>query len=301
MMKTLNKEMTSAEIVAQLHDGMTIGIGGWGPRRKPMALVREILRSNLKDLTLVGYGGMDMGMLAAAGKVKKLIYGFVSLDFVPLEPFFRHVREAGSVEIMELDEGLLYWGLRAAAMRLPFLPTRVGLGTDFVKANPGIKTIHSPYADGETLLAMPALKLDVALLHVHKADRRGNVRLYAPDPFFDEWIARAADRAFVSCEDLVDDVSGSESDAHYSPYERNLVTGVVQIAGGAHPTSNASIVAGVTAYGWDAAHIKEYCAAASEDSGWTTYRAKYLAGDEAAYQRAAGGTDKILALPRQVM
>src|SRR3546814_1319676 len=79
--------MTAADVVAQLRDGMTIGIGGWGPRRKPMALVREILRSNLKDLTIVGYGGTDMGMLCAAGKVKKLIYGFVSLDFIPLEPF----------------------------------------------------------------------------------------------------------------------------------------------------------------------------------------------------------------------
>src|SRR3546814_15129613 len=87
-MAKLDKSMTAADVVAQLRDGMTIGIGGWGPRRKPMALVREILRSNLKDLTIVGYGGTDMGMLCAAGKVKKLLYGFVSLDFFPLAPFF---------------------------------------------------------------------------------------------------------------------------------------------------------------------------------------------------------------------
>ena len=127
-MAMLDKQMGAAQVVAQLSDGMTIGIGGWGPRRKPMALIREILRSELKDLTLVGYGGPDMGMLCAAGKVRKLVYGFVSLDFIPLEPFFRKAREAGTVEAMELDEGLLHWGLRAAAMRLPFLPTRVGLG-----------------------------------------------------------------------------------------------------------------------------------------------------------------------------
>ena len=65
----LDKRMTAAEIVAQLSDGMTIGIGGWGPRRKPMALVREILRSDLKDLTIVAYGGADVGMLCAAGAV----------------------------------------------------------------------------------------------------------------------------------------------------------------------------------------------------------------------------------------
>ena len=65
-------EKAAAEMVARLSDGMTIGIGGWGPRRKPMALIREILRSDLKDLTVVAYGGADVGMLVAAGKVKKL-------------------------------------------------------------------------------------------------------------------------------------------------------------------------------------------------------------------------------------
>jgi glutaconate CoA-transferase subunit A len=76
----MNKQMTAQQVVASLHSGMTIGIGGWGPRRKPMALVREILRSQLTDLTIVSYGGADVGMLCAAGKVKKLVYAFVSLD-----------------------------------------------------------------------------------------------------------------------------------------------------------------------------------------------------------------------------
>lgn len=297
---SLNKQMTADEVVASLSDGMTIGIGGWGPRRKPMSLVRAIVRSDLKDLTIVGYGGMDMGMLCAAGKVRKLIYGFVSLDFVPLEPFFRKAREAGSIEIMELDEGLLHWGLRAAAMRLPFLPTRVGLATDFVTANPDVRTITSPYDDAEVLLAMPALKLDVALVHVHKADRLGNTRLYAPDPFFDEWVARAAQRCYVSTEDLVDHIDGDEADAHCSLFERSLVTGVVHTPGGAHPTSNAAL-SGTAGYGWDAAHIKRYCAAAKEDNGWADYRAEFLAGSEADYQAAVGGLGKIASLPRQVM
>ncbi len=93
----MNKQMTAAQVVAQLHDGMTIGIGGWGPRRKPMALVREILRSDLKDLTLVSYGGADVGMLCAAGKVKKVVFAFVSLDFIPLEPYFRQARQTGAI------------------------------------------------------------------------------------------------------------------------------------------------------------------------------------------------------------
>ncbi|HEY0974987.1 MAG TPA: CoA-transferase [Solimonas sp.] len=299
----INKEKTAADIVASLKSGMTIGIGGWGPRRKPMALVREILRSDLKDLTIVGYGGTDMGMLCAAGKVKKLIYAFVSLDFIPLEPFFRKAREAGQIEAVELDEGQLHWGLRAAAMRLPFLPTRIGLATDqLTKVTPQFRTITSPYDDGEVLLALPAIKLDVALVHVHTADRLGNTRLYSPDPFFDEWFVRAADRSFVTCEELVDRIDSDEQDAKFNPFERNLVTGVALTRGGAHPTSHVAVpgTAGGTGYGWDAAHLKRYCAAAEEEGGWEKYKAEFLGGDEAAYQKAVGGVDAILSTARQV-
>src|SRR5437868_10526039 len=160
-----NKQMTAAQVVAQLQDGMTIGSGGWGPRRKPMALIREILRSPLKDLTVVAYGGADVGMLCAAGKVKKLVFAFVSLDFIPLEPYFRQARQKGALDVMEIDEGMLMLGLKAAAMRAPFIPTRVGLGTDVLPRNPGIKLVDSPYDEREWV-AMPALPLDVALLHV---------------------------------------------------------------------------------------------------------------------------------------
>src|SRR6187551_4057553 len=103
----MNKVMTAADVVSQLEDGMTIGIGGWGPRRKPMALVRAILRSDLKDLTIVSWGGADVGLLARAGKIRKLVFAFVSLDSVPLEPNFQKARQAGTIpEVVELDEGM---------------------------------------------------------------------------------------------------------------------------------------------------------------------------------------------------
>jgi glutaconate CoA-transferase subunit A len=100
----MDKRMTAADVVAELRDGMAIGIGGWGSRRKPMSLVREILRSSLRDLTVVSYGGPDVGLLCKAGKVRKVVYGFVSLDSIPLEPHFRIARQTGSIEAMELDE-----------------------------------------------------------------------------------------------------------------------------------------------------------------------------------------------------
>src|SRR3954469_23575917 len=198
-----DKRTTEADVVAQLRDGMTIGIGGWGSRRKPMSIIREILRSDLTDLTIVSYGGPDVGLLCAARKVKKVVYGFVSLDSIPLEPHFRAARQAGTIEAMELDEGMLQWGLYAAALRLPFLPTRAGLGSDVMKINPELRTVHSPYEDGEELLAMPALHLDVALIHMNRADAAGNGQFLGPDPYFDDLFCMAAKRRFMSCEKIV--------------------------------------------------------------------------------------------------
>src|SRR5947209_17937925 len=169
-----DKRMTEAEVVAELRSGMTIGIGGWGSRRKPMSLVRAIARSSLRELTIVSYGGPDVGILCATGKVKKVVYGFVSLDSIPLEPHFRAARQAGAIEVTELDEGMLQWGLRAAAYRLPFLPCRAGLRSAVMEANAELRTVVSPYDDGEELVAMPALRLDVALVHASRADLRRN-------------------------------------------------------------------------------------------------------------------------------
>src|SRR3954469_22205354 len=100
-----NKQMSPDEVVSRLRSGMTVGIGGWGSRRKPMALVRAILRSDLTDLTIVSYGGPDVGVLVAAGRARRVVCGFVSLDTIPLEPHFRRGRQAGAVELTELDEG----------------------------------------------------------------------------------------------------------------------------------------------------------------------------------------------------
>ena len=102
-----DKRMREEDVVARMRDGMTIGVGGWGSRRKPMSIIRAMLRSDLKDLTIVTYGGPEVGLLCAAGKVKKLVYGFVSLDSIPLEPHFRRARQNGTIEVEELDEGML--------------------------------------------------------------------------------------------------------------------------------------------------------------------------------------------------
>ncbi|HUD51363.1 CoA transferase subunit A [Parvibaculum sp.] len=289
----LDKRLSLDDFVGRLSDGMTIGIGGWATRRKPMALIRAIARSKLKDLTVVAYGGPDVGLLAASGKLKKLIFGFVSLDHFPLDPHFRAARQAG-LDVLELDEGMLQWGLRAAAMRMPFLPTRVGIATDIVN-QPGFKTVTSPYEDGETFIAMPALKLDAAILHVHRADKLGNVLTLSPDPFFDELMARAADKVFVSTEKLVatEELRVAEN-ARFHLVERAVIGGVVETPFGAHPTG------AWPDYGIDLKHLKSYTETAASPDAWSDYRARFVDIAPDAYLKAVGGAEHVSALPAPV-
>jgi glutaconate CoA-transferase subunit A len=277
----MDKRISAAEAVAELRDGMTLGIGGWGSRRKPMALVREILRSPLRDLTVVTYGGPDVGLLCRAGKIKRLVYGFVSLDSIPLEPHFREARQAGSFEAAELDEGMLQWGLRAAAYRLPFLPTRAGLGSDVTKINPGLRTVRSPYADGEELLAMPALALDAALIHMNRADARGNGQFLGPDLYFDDLFCLAAKRRFMSCEKIVatEDLQ-KEGSLHTLRINRTMVDGVIEAPGGAHFTECPPD------YGRDEAFQREYAATARDPAAWDAFKSRYLDVSETDYQAA---------------
>lgn len=273
--------MTEDEVVAQLRDGMTIGIGGWGSRRKPMSLVRAILRSSLRDLTIVSYGGPDVGLLCAAGVARKLVFGFVTLDSIPLEPHFRAARESGTIEAVELDEGMMYWGLLAAANRLSFLPTRAGLGSDVMRINPDLQTVRSPYGD-EELVAMPALRLDAALVHMNRADLGGNAQYLGPDPYFDDLFLQAAQLRFVSCERIVpaEDLL-KEGPPQTIVINRTMVDGVVESPGGAHFTSC------VPDYPRDEAFQREYAKSAADSNAWQAFRARYLdVTNEEGYQAA---------------
>jgi glutaconate CoA-transferase subunit A len=276
-----DKRMSVDDVVGELRDGMTLGIGGWGSRRKPMALIRAILRSPLKDLTVVSYGGPDVGLLASAGKLRRLVFGFVTLDSVPFDPWFNRVREAGSIEVTEYDEGILGTGLSAAAQRLPFLPTRAGLGSDVMAFSPELKTVRSPYEDGEELLAVPALRLDAALVHLNRADARGNAQYLGPDPYFDELFALAADRCYVSTEKVVPTTElTKEAPVQSLLLNRASVHGVVETPRGAHFTSAAPD------YGRDERFQRHYAAAAKDPDAWPAFADRFLSGDETDYQRA---------------
>jgi acyl CoA:acetate/3-ketoacid CoA transferase alpha subunit len=282
-----DKRTTLEDAVARLRSGMTVGIGGWGSRRKPMAFVRAILRSDVTDLTVVTYGGPDLGLLCSAGKVRRVYYGFVSLDSPPFyDPWFTKARTTGSIEAREMDEGMLRCGLQAAAQRLPFLPIRAGLGSsvpDFWQGE--LRTVTSPYPassdDVETLIAMPALRLDAAFVHLNLADRQGNAAYTGIDPYFDDLFLMAADKRYLSVERVV---STEELVKAVPPQamlvNRMMVDAVVEAPGGAHFTTAAPD------YGRDEKFQRHYAQAAGSEDSWRKFVATYLSGSEADYQEA---------------
>jgi glutaconate CoA-transferase, subunit A len=207
--------------------------------------------------------------------------GHPPVDTIPLEPHFRLARQNGTVELTELDEGMLHWGLLAAAHRLPFLPIRAGLASDVPRVNPALRTVRSPYPDGEDLIAMPALRLDVALIHLNRADARGNAQYLGPDPYFDDLFCHAAARSFVSCEQIVPTgelLAGAPVQSLL--INRSVVDGVVEVPGGAHFTSC------VPDYPRDEAFQAEYAKSAGSQETWERFAGEYLSGDESDYQKA---------------
>lgn len=264
------KLLSAEDAVGRLRSGMTIGFGGWGSRRKPMAVVKAILRSDLRDLTVVSYAGPELGALCAAGKVKRAVYAFASLDSIPLEPHFRRARQAGAVEDEPHDEGTFLLALQAAAWRVPFLPTRVGLGSDLLRLNPKLRTFTSPVGDPpEELVAVPAFELDAAVCHLNVGDARGNAAFLGPDLYFDDLFLRAAAPGcrFVSVERVVptedlEKVAGTEQRLRIS---RLMVDGVVEAPGGAAFTSC------VPDYDRDEALQKRYAS-----TPWEEFAAEWL-------------------------
>lgn len=275
-----DKTTGPSEAIGLIESGMTIGIGGWGSRRKPMALVRELLRSDITDLTVVAFGGPDVGLLVDAGKVSKLIHGFVSLDSIPLDPLFTQRRERGGLAVAEYDEGMFVAGLKAAAARLDFTPIRAGLGSDVLAANPDLRLVQSPYSD-EKYVAVPALNLDVALIHMNRADAAGNGQFLGPDPYFDDLFAMAAQRTIMSTEKIIPTSALLEEGSfHTLLVSRMHVDAVVETPRGAHFTTCEPD------YERDEAFQRHYASSAKDAEAWQAFRAEFLSGDETSYQEA---------------
>ncbi len=262
----------------QLRDGMTLAIGGFINSSHPMALVRQIIRRRLKNLTVVGAasGGLDLDLLIGAGCVKKLVTTYMGGEhYCPVAPFFRIAAQRGEIDIFECDEGMYYCALRAAAQRLPSTPWKAGIGTSFPEINPEIKVYDDPIS-GEPVLAIPAIKPDVALLYAAHSDAYGNVQ-HIGTGFGDRALWRAADRTIVQVERII-----PNEEVRKNPLATSLygVDAVVRAPYGSHPFGAPGY------YIEDAEHIREYVAAANayakkdDRAPFEAYLQKYILGPE---------------------
>jgi len=258
-----------------------VAIGGSSLSRKPMALVRALARSNRRNLrVIVNVGGPEVDLLIGTGKISELIYAFVGFEVMGLAPHFRRARQEGSAKFEEWTEYTVMAGLDAAIKRVPFLPTHSTLGTDVLKVNTAFRTIQDPFA-GETLVAVPALRPDVALLHVNLADPQGN-GVVLGDGHMDALCAKAARKTFLSAEQILlpERLQTYGRDVHIF---RTMVTGVVEAPWGAHFTGCAP------EYRADLQHVQEYLAAARSEAAWHDYLERYVYVTHHEYVRALGG------------
>jgi glutaconate CoA-transferase subunit A len=228
-----------AEAVAeQVHDGDAVALGLALESGIPFAAVHEIIRQQRKDLTLIGpISDMAFDQLIAAGRVAKVIAAWVGNVAGGSGYGFRRAYEQGQPRRIVMEDHSNFTvglALKAAAMGLPYLPTFTGLGGDIVRGHPRIRPIDDPF-DGPALLAVGAIKPDVAIVHVQRADASGNAHLWGNLGLTVE-AAYAARRTIVVCEEIVaDDVIRSDPNRTMIP--GFLVTAVVEEPGGALPSS----------------------------------------------------------------
>ena len=247
------KIITEHEAADFIRDGMTIAIGGFINCSHPMPIVRQIIKRGIRDLTVVGppSSGLDLDLLVGAGCAKRLVSAYFGAETIaPISPMIKHAAEQGGIDIFECDEGMYYAAIKAGAQRIPFLPTRTGVGTSYPEINPELKVFRDPIRN-ELMVAVPAIRPDVTLLYAGYSDCYGNVR-HVGTGYGDRSLYRAADRTIVCVETVV-----SNQEIRKDP-QKTTVPGadaIVRTPFGAHPFSSPGF------YLADEQHLREYLAA----------------------------------------
>jgi acyl CoA:acetate/3-ketoacid CoA transferase alpha subunit len=283
--KTLiDKRMSEAEAISRfVQDGDYIGTELYGTVRCPMSLVSEIIRQGKKDLRLAGQGVLELDMLIGAGAVKAMDQTYMALEVYGVSNCLRREVESGRLApVVEWSNAGIAWRFKAAAMGVPFLPVRSMLGTDTFKYS-SAKVVRDPFT-GQPVCLLPALILDVGLIHVHRADVHGNAQVDGITGFCSE-MARASKRLIISTEKIVTTEEIREHpDRTIIPYY--LVDAVVEAPFGSHP--------GEMAYDYerDEDQIREWVEATKTAEGTRAYLEKYIHNvrDHAAYRELIGNT-----------
>jgi glutaconate CoA-transferase subunit A len=275
-----DKRAGLADAVSVVRDDAMVALGGGLSARLPMAMVRELVRQGRRGLHLVGSAhSIDVDMLVAVGAVRRCEESYVGFEQdLGLAPSYRRAAEEGAIEVAESCCVTILAQLRAAEMGLPFLPVRGVRGSDIARLHPEYAEISCPFT-GETLVAVPALRPDVALLHAPSGDRYGNLHLEQPY-VLDERFASASAAVIATVDEIV---SPEEVATAGVTIPAHLVAAVVEAPFGAHPTSS------YPRYAYDRDHLAEYLSAAQggpEDL--EKYLATYVQGTEDAYREAVG-------------
>jgi len=234
-----------------------------------MSLAREVVRQGIKNLQVCGQGVLELDLWLAAGLVKKLDITYIGLEVYGTTSALRRAVESGQVDTcVEWSNGAISWRMKATAMGVPFIPTRSMLGTDTLTYS-AAKVIEDPFT-GLKVCLLPALILDVGLIHVHRADCYGNAQVDGISGFAGE-MARASKRLIISAEEIVPtEVIRRQPDRTLIPYY--LVDAVVHAPFGSHPGEMAY------AYGRDEPLIRDWVEGSKTAEGAQAYLDKYVYG-----------------------
>jgi glutaconate CoA-transferase, subunit A len=220
-----------AEAASLVTDGATLALGGMTLYRRPAAFVFELLRRPTppRRLTLLCFTcGYESDLLVGAGLVERVRTCYFGFEAFGLAPMFTQAGNLGEVDILEETEASLSYGLKAAISEVGFMAGRGWIGTDMLKLRPDVRTVIDPYS-GEELVAFPALRPDVAVVHALESDRTGNAVL-GRNLGADLELAMTARSLVVTTERVVDRLERADVVAP-------LVTAVVEAPRGAWPTS----------------------------------------------------------------
>jgi glutaconate CoA-transferase, subunit A len=300
MSQRKSKVISLAEAAGLVQNGMTVLIGGFIYHNKPMALIRELIKKGIKDLTMVGclHGSIDMDLLIGIGAIKQLMVPYLGFEHLGLAPCYRRFAEAGQLNIWECDEIHIISAMEAAAADLPCMVTRTGVGSDLLKLNPDLKSFTDPF-QGEPLVLVPAIKADIALFYAPKGDPYGNIQ-HLGSPFADLLAAEATNRSEGTVVVCVDEIIAPEEiwqDPGKTTIPHPLVDYVVEVPFGAHPCSCHGL------YRCDEEHMKEYITLGSKAETFQEYlnRYVYTVGSHEEYLERIGGIKKLIDLKKNIV
>lgn len=266
----VDKLMTEQEAISRfVYDGCYIGTELYGTVRCPMSLAREVVRQGKKDLRVAGQGVLELDLWLGAHLVKTLDVTYIGLEVYGTSNCLRREVESGRVEkVVEWSNGGITWRFKATSMGVPFIPVRSMLGTDTFRYS-AAKVAECPFT-GMKVCLIPALILDVGLIHVHRADRYGNAQIEGISGFAFE-LARASKRLIISAEEIVNtEEIRRYPDRTIIPYY--LVDAVVHAPFGSYPGEM------VYMYERDEEAIREWVEASKTEEGTQAYLNKYIYG-----------------------